>query len=291
MSAAGTCVNSVVTYADNPRERGASSLVVDLKATLDVIIKCVNDSGVLVGWCLNAFILIHQESVSSILYLRKNPEENAAVITPDSVGKGVPWRELYAKAAAKWEDGVTTGRIANGAGIESSIGWGSGSFLFALQMLLIETIGTVRFDLPNYTDDPVRAALGIYSQLRFNGPGNGKDLGNWTTDATGDMHWTRSSIPSSPEKKQSALDHLETLIQTARTTAGGDGTSIWSTDADSVGRLMYYLKRRLPATIRPVKGASAGGRRRWRKYTKRNRRKRPKTRRKRPKTRRRRTRR
>jgi len=278
MSAAVTCVNSVVTHADRAGVRPASSLVVDLEATLNVIVKCVNESGVLVGWCLNAYILIHQESVSSILYLRKNPEENAVVLTPDSVGKGVLWRELYAKAAAKWEDGATTGRIANGAGIESSIGWGSGSFLFALQLLLIETIGTVRFDLPNYTDEPERAALGIYSQLRFNGPGTGKDLGKWTNDATGDMHWTRSSNPSSPEKKQTALDYLKTRIQKVRSTARGPGTSIWSTDEASVAALMYFLKTYLPATERPVKVASAGGRRRRRKYTKRNRRKRPKTR-------------
>ena len=258
--------------------RQKSSLVVDLEATLNVIVRCVNESQVLVGWCLNAYILIHQKSVSSILYLRKNPGENAVAITPDSVGKGT-WRELYAKAAATWQDGATTGRTAAGAGIESSIGWGSGSFLFALQLLLIETIGTVKFYLPNYTDDPVRAALGIYSQLRFREKGSTTDLCIWSNDAQGNMYWTRGSKPSSSEMEQTALYHLYTKIQKARSKATGPGTSIWSTDEASVVALMGCLKTYLPATEKPIKGASAGGRRRRRKYTRRNRGRKRKTRR------------
>jgi len=277
MSAAVTCANSVLktdlTYLPGVLPATMrSTLVNDLEAALNVIVKCVNYSGVLVGWCLNAYILIQpQQSIQSILYLRKYPEENAIVLKPES---------MRAKAAARWTDGLT-GRTASGAGIDSYIGQGSGSFLFALQFLLIETIGTVRFDLPNYTDDPTRAARGIYSQLRFKGEGSSADLGKWSSDAEGDMYWTRSSKPSSSERKQTALYHLYTKIQKARHKATGHGTSIWSTDEDSVIKLIKCLEIYIPATIRPVKGASVGGRRRRRKYTRRNQGRKYKTRRRR----------
>jgi hypothetical protein len=271
-------MNSVTTVGmpGAPRAAAQSTLVAALKATLDVIVKCVNESGVLVGWCLNAYLVIQPppHSILSILYLRKYPEENNAILTPDSVGKGFLWRPQYAKAALEWQDRVTSGRTASGAGIDSSIGQDSGSFLFALQLLLIETVGTVRFDLRNYTDDKSRAARGIYSQLRFAGKGGAADLGAWASDAQGDMYWTRSSRPSSGGK-QDALYHLYAQIQKARGKAAGASTSIWSASGTPVEALRDCLGKNLPQY------AVRGGRRRQRKYTKRNRHRRRKTKRRR----------
>ena len=282
MSKAAPCANSVLKIDMSVKSsRQQSTLVTDLEATLNVIVKCVNESGVLVGWCLNAYILIKpSQSISSILYLRKYPDENNIVFTPFTVGKGVPWRDKYATLEAYWEDEVA-GRTAFVANIDSSIGQGSGSFLFALQLLLTETIGTVRLDLSNNIDDPPRAAAGIYSQLRFKGKGSTADLGTWAHKSEGEMYWTREAKPSSSEKKQTALDHLYTKIQKARSKATGSGTSIWSTDEASVVALMGCLKTYLPATEKPIKGAYAGGRRRRRKYTRRNRGRKYKTRRRR----------
>jgi len=53
-------------------------------------------------------------------------------------------------------------------GIYSNLGNKTGTFLFYLQLLLIIKTNIVEFRLDNFTDDPVRAAKGIYSPLRIN---------------------------------------------------------------------------------------------------------------------------
>jgi len=66
-------------------------------------------------------------------------------------------------------DGLYKGSlVANGAGVNSNMGNRSGMFMFHLQLLLVMTSGARIFNLNNYTDEPARAAQGIYSLLSVN---------------------------------------------------------------------------------------------------------------------------
>ena len=58
--------------------------------------------------------------------------------------------------------------VANGAGVNSNIGNRTGMLMFHLQLLLVMTTGVRVFNLSNFTDEPARAAQGIYSLLSVN---------------------------------------------------------------------------------------------------------------------------
>ena len=58
--------------------------------------------------------------------------------------------------------------VANGAGVNSDMGKRTGMLLFHLQLLLVISVDTNIFYLSNFTDDPARAAQGIYSLLEVN---------------------------------------------------------------------------------------------------------------------------
>ena len=58
--------------------------------------------------------------------------------------------------------------VANGAGVNSNMGNRSGVLLFHLQLLLVMSSGARIFNLNNFTDEPARAAQGIYSLLSVN---------------------------------------------------------------------------------------------------------------------------
>ena len=55
-----------------------------------------------------------------------------------------------------------------GKGVKSNIGNRTGSLLFNLQLLLMVLSNVVFFSLANFTDDPARAATGIYELLDVN---------------------------------------------------------------------------------------------------------------------------
>jgi hypothetical protein len=55
-----------------------------------------------------------------------------------------------------------------GRGVKSNLGKRTGTFLFHLQLLLMLLSGAQVFYLENFTDEPARAAKGIYSLLNVN---------------------------------------------------------------------------------------------------------------------------
>lgn len=55
--------------------------------------------------------------------------------------------------------------VAQGAGVNSDIGNRTGMLMFHLQLLLVMTSGVRIFNLLNFTDEPARAARGIYALL------------------------------------------------------------------------------------------------------------------------------
>lgn len=66
-------------------------------------------------------------------------------------------------------DGLYKGfLVANGSGVNSNMGKRTGMLMFHLQLLLVMTSGARIFNLNNYTDEPARAAQGIYSLLSVN---------------------------------------------------------------------------------------------------------------------------
>ena len=95
---------------------------------------------------------------------------------------------------------------ASGAGVNSDIGSRTGTFLFHLQLLLVMLSGAQTFYLDNYTDDPARAAQGIYSLL---------DVNQTKRDTTLDRsEFSRSAFESSlPHNPYDLLSHRLTLSE------------------------------------------------------------------------------
>lgn len=58
--------------------------------------------------------------------------------------------------------------VANGAGVNSNMENRTGMLMFHLQLLLVMTSSARIFNLNNFTDEPARAAQGIYSLLSVN---------------------------------------------------------------------------------------------------------------------------
>ena len=164
-----------VRYLAQGMRRRPRAWVTHLLYVLQNVVHIVNNAGVLNNLTLRAYVANTRAFSSQImctLYLLRSDNQPIQPGTPAHwvYMMGAGWGGVPECARASFSVGETGNRVldAGGAGVESTLGQGTGTFVFNLELLVLALSKITSFSLDNATDEPDRAAArttGIYGLL------------------------------------------------------------------------------------------------------------------------------
>ena len=129
-----------------------------------------------------------------------------------------------------------------GQGVSSTLSSSTGTFLFYLQLLLAFLSNVQNFDLDNFTDDPTRAAAGIYKMLELDPRGlTGEERTKLTIHATEGKMRLRKLGDFGAEWEREMRKLAEKIARTKPLEGGAEEDTSWPWNPDVESLIVTFI--------------------------------------------------